>query len=77
MMMVKLYAVHLIMHSGYNVLFQDVDIIWYRNPVSWLENFASSNNWDMLFQDDGSRSMRYAPVSLKQKKNCQKYRSMI
>jgi len=64
MMMAKVYCVHMINMLGYNVLFQDVDIVWYQNP---LEFFTNSSNplydFDMYFQDDGAHTRRYAPYS--------------
>ena len=43
---------------------QDVDLVWYKNP---LEFFHDKKNplysFDILFQDDGARSLRYAPYS--------------
>lgn len=62
MMLAKVYCVHLVLHCGYNVLFQDVDVVWYQNPLSYLEG-PELNEWDMMFQDDGARSNRYAPYS--------------
>ena len=60
--MAKVYCVHLINMLGFNLLFQDVDIVWYKNP---LEVFDDSNHddFDLYFQDDGARSARYAPYS--------------
>ena len=64
MMYAKVVTVQLINRLGYDVLFQDVDLVWYQNP---LEYFHDKNNplyqFDMLFQDDGARSLRYAPYS--------------
>lgn len=62
MMMAKVYCVHLVLQCGYNVLFQDVDVIWYRNPLPYLEG-PDLAEWDLMFQDDGARSNRYAPYS--------------
>lgn len=46
------------------MLFQDVDIVWYKNP---LEVFHDKNSpihfYDMYYQDDGSHSTRYAPFA--------------
>jgi len=61
-MMAKVYCVHLVLSCGYNVLFQDVDVIWNKNPVSFLES-KELQEWDMMFQDDGSRQSRFAPYS--------------
>jgi hypothetical protein len=49
-MMCKVYVAHLISVLGYDFLFQDVDIVWYRNPP--LDKFRNSN-YDMIFQHDG------------------------
>ncbi len=62
MMMAKVYCVHLVLSLGYNVLFQDVDLVWYRNPLPYLES-KQLEEWDLMFQDDGARSHRYAPFS--------------
>ncbi len=64
MMFAKVVCVQLINHLGYDLLFQDVDMVWYKNP---LEYFHDENNphrdFDMYFQDDGAHSTRYAPLS--------------
>lgn len=59
-MLAKVYCLHLVSQLGYNILFQDSDVIWFRHP---LEYFASSQigNFDMYFQDDGSRTFRHEP----------------
>jgi hypothetical protein len=33
MMFAKVYCVHIVSQLGYNFLFQDVDVIWYKNPL--------------------------------------------
>lgn len=62
LMLAKLYCVHMINALGYDVLFQDVDVVWYRNPVDY---FVGENNTEfhLYFQQDGSESRRYAPYS--------------
>lgn len=62
MMMAKVYCVHSVLSLGYNVLFQDVDVVWYKNPLPYLESKELAK-WDLMFQDDGARSHRYAPYS--------------
>jgi len=62
MMMAKVYCVHLVMNLGYDVLFQDVDMVWQKSPLEYLET-EESKEWDMIFQDDGSRQVRYQPYS--------------
>ncbi len=64
MMFAKVVCVQLINFLGFDLLFQDVDVIWHKNP---LEYFHDENNpyrnFDMYFQDDGAHSTRYAPYS--------------
>jgi len=62
MMMAKVYCVHLVLSSGFNVLFQDVDVVWYKNPLPYFDD-PELDEWDMMFQDDGNRQDRYAPYS--------------
>jgi hypothetical protein len=38
MMMAKVYSVHLVLLLGYHVLFQDVDVVWYRNPLAYFRD---------------------------------------
>eukprot|EP00544_Gedaniella_sp_CCMP2646_P008195 CAMPEP_0202493314 /NCGR_PEP_ID=MMETSP1361-20130828/9691_1 /ASSEMBLY_ACC=CAM_ASM_000849 /TAXON_ID=210615 /ORGANISM="Staurosira complex sp., Strain CCMP2646" /LENGTH=548 /DNA_ID=CAMNT_0049123609 /DNA_START=153 /DNA_END=1799 /DNA_ORIENTATION=+ len=60
MMMAKLYSVHLISQLGYDLLFQDVDVMWYRNPLPFFSNFS---HFDVIVQDDGARNIRFQPYS--------------
>lgn len=49
---------------GYSVLFQDVDIVWYKNPVEFfLDDSGPMYQYDTIFQDDGSRALFYSPYS--------------
>mmetsp|Transcript_25023 Transcript_25023/g.69010 ORF Transcript_25023/g.69010 Transcript_25023/m.69010 type:complete len:601 (-) Transcript_25023:23-1825(-) len=64
MMMAKVMCVQMVSTLGYNILFQDVDIVWYKNPIPFFEKGdAKLQNFDMMFQDDGGHSVRYAPYS--------------
>jgi len=36
-MMAKVYSVHLINSLGYDVLFQDLDVVWYQHPLRFFE----------------------------------------
>ena len=69
MMMAKVMCVQMVSSLGYNILFQDVDIVWYKNPIPFFEeereenNYSKLQNFDMMFQDDGGHSVRYAPYS--------------
>ncbi|CAB9504469.1 Nucleotide-diphospho-sugar transferase [Seminavis robusta] len=63
----KLYCVHLVGLLGYDYLFQDIDMIWYRHPLEYFHN--SNNNkqqplkFDMYMQTDGNMAQFYAPYS--------------
>ena len=49
---------------GFDVIFQDVDIIWFKHPFDYfLKKDSPVNSADIIFQDDGQRSIRYAPYS--------------
>eukprot|EP00550_Attheya_septentrionalis_P001886 CAMPEP_0198286182 /NCGR_PEP_ID=MMETSP1449-20131203/5324_1 /TAXON_ID=420275 /ORGANISM="Attheya septentrionalis, Strain CCMP2084" /LENGTH=575 /DNA_ID=CAMNT_0043983841 /DNA_START=141 /DNA_END=1868 /DNA_ORIENTATION=- len=63
MMFAKILCVRTINMLGYNLLFQDVDVVWYRNPLELFQNNTNTNNFDIIFQDDGARSFRFAPYS--------------
>ena len=60
MMLAKVYCVHLVSLLGYDLLFQDVDVVWYDNPLPYLK---ANTTTDLIFQDDGAHSPRYAPYS--------------
>jgi hypothetical protein len=64
MMMAKVICVQVVSMLGYDFLFQDVDIVWYSNPLDYFHNPHSSiSEYDVFFQDDGGHSVRYAPYS--------------
>jgi hypothetical protein len=50
---------------NYDVLFQDVDVVWYKDPMPFFQDMSDPKvaNFDVLFQHDGSDSLRYAPYS--------------
>lgn len=58
-MWAKVVAVHMVAMLGYDVLFQDVDVVWYKDPLPFLQN--NHQDFDLVFQDDGARTVRYAP----------------
>jgi len=64
MMYAKVVTVQLVLMQGYDVLFQDVDIVWYKNPLDFFHDKSSPlQRFDVLLQDDGARTVRYAPFS--------------
>lgn len=55
---------HMISALGYDLLFQDVDIVWYRNPLGYFTDTSNPYyDFDIYFQHDGSSTRRYAPYS--------------
>lgn len=71
MMWYKAFSVHVVLRLGFNVLFQDVDLVWFKKPYDYfhslrnqsLERFphALSSQIEAFFSDDGQRSLRYTP----------------
>ena len=61
-MFAKVLCVQLVNELGYDVLFQDADVVWYKNPLDYFHD-KSLTPFDIYFQDDGSRAERYAPYS--------------
>jgi hypothetical protein len=47
MMMAKVFCVHLVNSLGYDVLFQDVDVIWFQNPLPYFQT-PEARDWDMV-----------------------------
>jgi len=60
-MLAKVLCVHLVNDLGYDLLFQDVDVSWYKNPFDFFH--SDDNGFDVYFQDDGNRQQRFAPYS--------------
>mmetsp|Transcript_27529 Transcript_27529/g.42323 ORF Transcript_27529/g.42323 Transcript_27529/m.42323 type:complete len:264 (-) Transcript_27529:46-837(-) len=71
MMYAKVITVQVVNSMGYHVLFQDVDVAWYKNPLDVFldakdtrkKEYGALNDFDIIFQDDGARSIRFAPHS--------------
>lgn len=73
MMWYKSFSLWLLLHLGYHVLFQDVDLVWFRDPFVEFQRLESiykrniengspnAQGPDGFFSDDGQRSLRYAP----------------
>ena len=57
MMWLKVSSVFLAHFAGFDVLFQDADMVWYRDPLPLLE----ADPTDVLFMDDGARTTRFTP----------------
>ncbi len=65
MMYAKVLCVLYPLLLNYDVLFQDVDIVWYKDPMPFFQDMSDPKvaNFDVLFQHDGSDQVRYAPYS--------------
>jgi len=64
--MATVYCIHLISQLGYDFLFQDVNVVWYKDPLSWFNSEKPDHpvkKWDMIYQDEGGRSVFSAPYS--------------
>jgi len=69
MMWYKCFSVYMILREGFNILFQDVDLVWFKDPFPFfkeiLEKDAKAHPTvaplDALLSDDGQRSLRYTP----------------
>jgi hypothetical protein len=61
MMWLKVVSVYFTLRSGWDVLFQDADVIWWTDPLAYFKN--DGQQYDAYFQDDGARSARYSPFS--------------
>ena len=71
MMWYKAFSVYLILKLGINVLFQDADLVWFKNPFPYFHSYGKDENGNVIipgsqyiegfFSDDGQRSLRYSP----------------
>jgi hypothetical protein len=70
MMWYKAFSIYLLLRKRINILFQDVDLVWFRDPFPYFHNYINAtkprslitNSFiEGLFSDDGQRSQRYAP----------------
>jgi hypothetical protein len=70
MMWYKAFSIYLVLRKGINVLFQDVDLVWFRDPMQYFHDYRrdtynrsveTGSMVEAFFADDGQRSMRYTP----------------
>ena len=58
----KVFCVQLVSMLGYDILFQDVDVVWYQDPLEYFQSSAvTSKNYDIYMQHDGNRAQFYMP----------------
>jgi hypothetical protein len=63
MMWYKAFSVWLVLRLKFNVLFQDVDLVWFKDPWPYLKSYVSpvGVDTDTFWSDDGQRGLRYSP----------------
>jgi hypothetical protein len=63
-MWAKIVAAHLVSSLRHDFLFQDVDVVWYKDPMKFFHDKTRREaEFDILLQDDGARSPRFAPYA--------------
>lgn len=60
MMYAQVMCIRILSMLGYNFLFQDVDVFWFRDPIKYFE---VQKDYDIYFMDDGAHWRLYAPYS--------------
>jgi hypothetical protein len=63
LMWLKVVSVYSVLRLGYDCLFQDADVIWWRDPRPFFHGDQAEPLPDVYFQNDGARSQRYSPFS--------------
>lgn len=51
----------LVLSLGYNILYHDLDIVWFKDPLRDFFSQEWTNEYDIIFQDDGGRIAYYSP----------------
>ena len=71
MMWYKAFSVYLVLRMEMNVLFQDADLVWFKDPFPYFRNYTVVNQErdkrlgsriEAFFGDDGQRSLRYCKI---------------
>ena len=63
MVTAKIRCAVLISMLGYNFLFQDVDMIWFKPPLEYFISHNTYEEFDIYFQEDGARTLTFTPYS--------------
>lgn len=65
MMFAKVLCVLYVSLLGHDVLFQDVDIVWFKDPLLYFHDKTNTaiREFDIMFQHDGNSQSRYSPYS--------------
>ena len=57
LMWLKTTSVYIALAAGFDVIFQDADLVWLKDPVPHLQSVVK----DVAFMDDGARTPRFTP----------------
>jgi hypothetical protein len=57
LMWLKTTSVYIALQAGFDVIFQDADLVWLKDPVPHLHKVVR----DVAFMDDGARTPRFTP----------------
>ena len=57
LMWLKTTSVYIAVKAGFDVIFQDADLVWLKDPVPHLKQAVQ----DVAFMDDGARTPRFTP----------------
>jgi hypothetical protein len=60
-MFMKNAVVKDVLDLGFEILFQDIDMVWYKNPLPFLEMQGRVNQYDFQFMFDGFNA-RFQPL---------------
>jgi len=60
MMMGKLICLQLSIMLGHDILFQDADVVWFKDPLPFFQN-KSLSHFDVMAADDGNGLNLYLP----------------
>lgn len=70
MMWYKAFSIYLLLRKRINILFQDTDLVWFRDPFQYIHEYRGNiterskltgSVKEAFFSDDGQRALRYAP----------------
>jgi len=55
----QVMCVRMLSMLGFDFLFQDVDVMWYKDPMAYFSKL--NDEYDIYFMEDGARWRAYAP----------------
>ena len=62
MMYMKILSVHMTVTEGFDIIFQDLDVIWNADPREYIKELRKKDgDVDLYYSDDGNRQTRFSP----------------